>query len=247
MTRSKSAADPRGAATLSPPVPAGILDGNGRVARLARWLRELPKRREVDTLVLEMKSEDGWQRMQSWDRADAGMHLALPIDAAVTDLANEIGAYCTFKVAWFNSKDNTYWTEHALRAQPEGMTQGQSFSGDAQSAAIQTQRALERMVGAFMGGIETSANHLQRQAENNQALYEHAMGELTLARERIARLERENVELESQLAQVEAERDEAIAKAEELSRTQAPDPAKAQVGQMLQAVLMQQLAPKKPD
>ena len=68
-----------------PPVPAGILDGNGRTARLARWLRELPRRKEVDTLVLEMKSEDGWQRVQSWDRADAGMHLALPIDV-VPDL-----------------------------------------------------------------------------------------------------------------------------------------------------------------
>lgn len=225
-----------------PIVPAGILDGNGRTARLARWLRELPKRKEVDTLVLELKTEDGWQRVQSWDRADAGMHLALPIDSAVTDLANEIGAYSSFKIAWYESKSGAYWTEHALRAQPDGLTAAQSFSGDAQSAAIQTQRALERLVGQFMGGLETASTHLQRQADNTQQLYEHTLGELTLARERIARLERQVVELEAQVSEVEAQRDEALERAEELAKTQAPDPTKAQIGQFLQAAVMQSLA-----
>lgn len=197
MTRSK-VANP-------PPVPAGLLDGNGRTARLARWLRDIPKRKELDTLVLEMKTDDGWQRMQCWDRVEAGMHLALAIDAAVTDLANECGAFVTCQVAWLDSKSGQYWTAHALRAQPEGMSGQQAFGGDAQSAAIQTQRGLERLVGAYMGGIETSQRMCERSAEIAQAAYESRENEVMVLRERCALLERENAELGQQLeAAIEA-------------------------------------------
>lgn len=197
-----------------PPVPAGILDGNGRTARLARWLRDMPTRRDVDTLVLELKSEDGWTRVQSWDRSDVGMHLALPIDSAVTDIANELGAYVQCKVSWVDSKTGNTWTEHALRCQPEGMTQAQAFGGDASSAAIQTQRALERLVGAYMGGIETSLRLAERSSEIATTNYESAQAELSLLRERVVALERDKAELELQLeeAVTAAERIEEDAK-----------------------------------
>lgn len=184
-----------------PPVPAGILDGNGRTARLARWLREMPKRAQVDTLVLETKSEDGWTRVQSWERAEVGMHLALTIDALVTDMANEVGAYLTAKLVWVDSKTGEAWTEHALRAQPEGLQVGQAFAGGVQDVAIQTQRALERLVSAFMGGIETSTQSSARAAEIASSNFESAQAELQLARERIMQLEREKSELELELEQ----------------------------------------------
>lgn len=217
------------------PVPAGILDGNGRTARLARWLRELPKRREVDTLVLEMKSEDGWTRVQSWDRPDVGMHLALPIDSAVTDLANELGSYVSCKVVWLESKTGQAWTEHALRCQPEGMTQAQAFAGDASSTAIQTQRALERLVGAYMGGIETSMRLAQQSTEIAASNYESAQAELSLLRERVITLEREKAELETQL-------EEAISLAEKTEEEAKSGQKQQQVMSLMTSLIAQQAA-----
>jgi hypothetical protein len=182
-----------------PPVNGSLLDGNGRTARLARWLRELPKRTQVDVLVLEVKSDDGWNRVQCWDRKEVGQHLALAIDAAVTDLANEVGAFVTAKVAWWDSAAGTYWTEHALRAQPEGMQGQQAFSGDAQSAAIQTQRGLERVMSAYMGGIETSQAMLRDSASIAQENFRASQTELMLLREKVAQLELENGQLAAQL------------------------------------------------
>jgi hypothetical protein len=221
-----------------PPVPAGILDGNGRTARLARWLRDLPKRPQVDTLVLELKSEEGWARVQSWDRRDTGMHLSLPIDAHVTDLANELGAYVSCRLSWIESATGNTWTEHALRAQPEGMASGQAFSGDAQSAAVQTQRALERLVGAFMGGIETSTRLSERAAEIAASNYEGAQADLALLRERVVSLEREKSEVELQL-------EEALSAAERISAESQQQGQQQQVtGLITQLIASQQSAPK---
>lgn len=215
------------------PVPAGILDGNGRTARLARWLRDMPKRKDVDTLVLEMKSEDGWTRIQSWDRPDVGMHLALSIDSAVTDLANELGAYVTCKVVWLESKTGQAWTEHALRCQPEGMTQAQAFGGDAASTAIQTQRALERLVGAYMGGIETSLRLAERSSEIASQNYESSQAELGLLRERVITLEREKAELEAQL-------EEAISLAEKTEEEAKNGQKQQQVMSLMTSLIAQQ-------
>lgn len=225
----------KAATSPTPPLPAGLLDGNGRTARLARWLREVPKRKELDTLVLEMKSDDGWQRMQCWDRAEAGMHLALAIDAAVTDLANECGAFVTCQVAWLDSKSGQYWTAHALRAQPEGMGGQQAFAGDAQSAAIQTQRGLERLVGAYMGGIETSQRMCERSAEIAQSAYEGAQNELMTLRERVQALERENAELSSQL-------EAAIDAGERLEAQKAQGDQQSQAMGLFQQLMASQLA-----
>jgi hypothetical protein len=220
-------------------VPAGILDGNGRTARLARWLRETPRRKEVDTLVLELKTEDGWARVQSWDRADVGMHLALGVDAHVTDLANEMGSYVTCRLSWVESATGNVWTEHALRAQPEGIAQGQAFGGDATSVAVQTQRALDRLVGAFMGGIETSTRLSERAAEIASANYEGAQSELALLRERVVSLEREKAEVEMQL-------EEALSAAERLSEESQQGNQQSQVtGLITQLIASQQQTPQK--
>lgn len=215
------------------PAPAGILDGNGRVARLARWLREMPKPRDVDQLVLEMKSEDGWTRVQSWTRADVGMHLALPIDSLVTDLANEIGAYTSCKVSWISTESGEVWTEHALRAQPDGLQVTQAFGGTAQDTAIQTQRALERLVGAFMGGIETSSRLAERSAEIASANFEAAQAELGLLRERVIELERENADLEMQL-------EETVNSLEKTQTDQAQNAGKQQFTQMVTQLIASQ-------
>jgi hypothetical protein len=220
-----------------PPVPAGILDGNGRTARLARWLRETPRRKQVDTLALELKSEDGWARVQSWDRTDVGMHLALPIDAHVTDLANELGAYVTCRLSWLESATGATWTEHALRCQPEGIAQGQAFGGDAQSVAVQTQRALDRLVGAFMGGIETSTRLSERAAEIATSNYEGAQAELSLLRERVVTLEREKAEVEMQL-------EEALSAAERLSAESQQGAQQSQVTGLITQLIASQAAPK---
>lgn len=222
-----------------PAAPPGLLDGNGRAARLARWLRDKPSRPTIDTLVLEVKSDGGWTRLQCWVRSDVDLYLAAIIDEAVSDHATEVGAYLTARVSWLDSASGEIWTEHALRAQPEGMSASQSFAGDATSVAIQTQLAAERLGNMYMGGIDSAVQLTRSSAEMAHANFEAAQADNVILREKISRLESDIADLERQL-------DEALAHAEAAEESTQKDTRGQQLTQLMTAIIASQQGGQKP-
>jgi hypothetical protein len=203
-----------------------LRDGNGRVARLARWLQQLPASEAVDALILEHKEEGEWKRMQVWTRAEVNQQLATGIDSAITELANELGAYLTARVVWFDTTHGVYWTEHALRVQPEDMEGMQAFGGDAGSIAIQNQRHQERVVNMHLGMFGSSMNALK---ETNAALLESSRmtaaenlrlrEDLYAARSQIAELEQEHGRLQNMLDEALSAAEKSTEKAEQAEST----------------------------
>lgn len=208
------------------PKERSLRDGNGRVARLARWLSQQPASLATDTLVLEYKEDSEWKRLQMWPRSEVAQQLAQQIDNTVTELANELGAYLTARVVWFDSKAQTYWTEHALRVQPEDMEGLQAFDGSAQSMAIQNQRHQEKMHTTGMGLLTQAALALR---ETNAQLLDsnRILGtentrlreDLYTTRERVAELEQENARLTGMFEQAVDTAEAAGAKSAEEDKT----------------------------
>jgi hypothetical protein len=176
-----------------------LRDGNGRVARLARWLAQCPTSAGVDLLVLEHKQEGEWQRLQVWPRSEAQAALAQMIDSTIVELANELGAYVTARCAWFDSARQVYWTEHALRVQPEDLDVSQAFSGDQTSIAIQNQRHQERVVSVHLGGFADAMRALRESSADMRAMKDQAVAECVAVREENAQLRAENLKLETML------------------------------------------------
>lgn len=196
----------------------GLLDGNGRVARLARWLRDKPAGEGVDLLVLEVRGEDGYERAQSWPRASVTMALAAVIDAAVVDQANEQGAFLSARVVWWDSAKGIAWATFALRVQPEGMQGQQAFAGDGASINIQYQRNLERMSALHMQAIgETVAMHRDA-ADDTRERARRAEREADDLRARLNESERARIELERKVSELEDDLAAAMELAEEQTK-----------------------------
>lgn len=220
--------------------PKTLRDGNGRVPRLARWLAQSPPE-AFDTLMLESRESGEWSRIQCWPRAQVGQGLAIEIDAIVSDAANELGAYLHARVAWYSSERESYWTEHALRVQPDDMGDlPQAFAGDAQSATIQTQRHLERReaqqsaMGMQLFATLASQNELlQGQSQSQYEEIGALRRELSDARRRVNDLEAEN----SRLMTIA---DEALTKAEQAEQ-QTGGEEQSPVVKMVTDMLMSQL------
>lgn len=181
-----------------------LRDGNGRAARLARWLEQLPANPKITHLALEWKSEGEWVRVQLWPRGEVTPLMAVPIDAAVTELANELGQYLTARVVWLEPEASMYWTEHALRVHPEDMEGQQAFDGSAGNVAIQTQRALERMLGQAANSQQQANTSLR---EGNAQLLESNRilgGENNRLREDLYKLRDALVEKDEEIARLSA-------------------------------------------
>ena len=222
---------------------SSLRDGNGRVARLARWLAQPPSSEKVDALVLEVKEDGEWKRLQIWKREEVQQQLATLIDGTVTDLANELGQYLTARVVWMETATGAYWTEHALRVQPEDMEGSQAFDGTAQSIAIQNQRHQERTAGAahaLIASISITLRETNAQLrDTNQILStENARlrEDLYESRERISELEQENARLAGMLEQ-------AVDTAEAAGKKTAEDDKTGQVLQLVTAAMNQAAQP----
>lgn len=195
--------------------PHDLFSGNGRVARLARWLREAPVRREVDQLVLEIKGEDGYERIQSWPRESVSSALAVTIDAMVTDAANELGSYLSARVSWWDSERGAAWSTFALRVQPDGMAGQQAFSGEGTSVTIQLQRNLERSIAMHLSGIGEGVALARDQAQDARERARRAEYECDRLRERVNALEDEKAALVAKLRETEDDLAAAMELAEE--------------------------------
>jgi hypothetical protein len=195
-----------------------LRDGNGRAARLARWLDQKPALESVDQLVLELKTSDGeWARLQVWPRNNVSQFLATDIDATVQDAANEQGQYITARCAWFDSSAESYWTEHQLRVHPEGMGEQQAFDGTAQSQAILMQRHQERALGMGLNTVNLALQAMREAMELSRDTATQAQSELLALRERNAELEGENARLAGMLDQALTAAETARAEREEES------------------------------
>jgi hypothetical protein len=193
-----------------------LRDGNGRVARLARWLDQQPSLSSVDTLLLELKDSEGeWSRLQVWPRSNVSQFLATEIDATVQDAANEQGAYLTARCAWFDTAAGAYWTEHQLRVHPEGMGDQQAFDGTAQSQAILMQRHQERALGMGLNTVNLALQSMREAMELSSSTATQAQSENLSLRERVAELEQENARLNGMLESAIAAAESAAAEASE--------------------------------
>jgi hypothetical protein len=221
-----------------------LRDGNGRVARLARWLSEAPASASVDVLVLEHKAEGEWLRLQMWPRASVNAGLAAIIDTAITELANELGAYVTARVVWMDSEKQAYWTEHALRVQPEDMDGQQAFDGTASSMAIQNQRHQERVFATNISLIGTSMAALRevngdlREANRITAAENHRLREELRAAQQKVEL------LTGEVSRLQTIADEALSQAESAAEKKQDESQSAQIVQLITAAAQQHMAPK---
>ena len=209
-----------------------LRDGNGRVARLARWLEQPPASATVDLLVLELRTPEGeWSRLQMWSRDQVSQTLAYSIDETIQDHANEVGTYTTARVAWFDSKRETYWTEQQLRVHPESMGEGmQAFDGTNQSQAIQLQRHQERVLGMGQGMQRESMQCMRETMQFNREIAANAQRENIELRTRVA-------ELEGDLARMTAIADEAVRRAEQAEESSEASDDKKQVFQLIQGAI----------
>jgi len=179
-----------------------LRDGNGRSARLARWLDQKPTSETVDQLVLELKTSEGeWARLQVWPRALAFPTLAHEIDATVQDAANEQGQYITARCAWFDTAAGAYWTEHQLRVHPEDMAGQQAFDGSGQSQSILMQRHQERALGMGLNTINVAMVSMREAMELSRDTATQAQTENLELRARVTELEAENARLGGLLEQ----------------------------------------------
>lgn len=196
-----------------------LRDGNGRTARLARWLAQSPTSPSVDTLVLESRQEGEWQRLQCWPIDRVSQLLASEIDELVVSLANELGAYVQARVAWWSSSTSSYWTEHALRVQPEDMGQMvQAFSGDQTSIAIQNQRHQEHMAGAWLRAVDASLGGLKQSSEDLRLVNSQVQSENLRLREELQEASRLITEQASEIARLTSDLEQAIAQVEEAAQ-----------------------------
>lgn len=175
-----------------------INHGNGRAAALARWLRVMPPDRYT-MLMLEVKVDGEWERVQGWRREEVNELLAATIEELAQDHANEVAQYSLMRVAWWCPDDEKYWTSRDLRVQaqlPEGATDaGQVFSGEHTNAMIQTQRHVEKMAGAYIGGMSGAMAALR---EANAQLRDECVDlreDNRSLRQRVSELELENMRL----------------------------------------------------
>lgn len=212
-----------------------LRDGNGRSARLARWLMKPPVSEAADTLLLEHKQDGEWTRLLMWPREEVSPVLSVAIDEAITELANELGAYLTARVVWWSMDKDQYFTGHDLRVQPEGLDQQQAFSGDPQSANIQTQRHLENSHSLSMSALQLSMASLERTNKLLSASNEALTVQLEAMRGERSRALLERDEAVSALARAETIAEDALAMVDRLQRESKADDG-AQTAQVLQLV-----------
>lgn len=190
-----------------------IAHGSTRTARLARWLRKTPPGKEFDTLLLEVRVEGEWSRLQAWAVVDVSELLADDINATVQEYANEQGSFTTGRVAWWSEAGQKYWTTYDLRIAPElegGEVTGQSFSGDVQSTNIQTQRHLEFMMRQHVGGVAVAMQALRETTSQSNARVVELL-------EENVELRRENLDLKAELLETQNLLNQALERAEGLA------------------------------
>lgn len=199
----------------------GMLDGNGRIARLARWLRDKPAKETCEQLSLEVKGEDGYERVQSWPRASVSMALATVIDAMVIDIANEQGSYLQARAVWLDAERGSPWSTFPLRVHPDPMpgqaSAAQAFTGEGPNVTIQLQRQLSQVTALHLGGIQETFAQVRDSSEDTRERARRAEQEADRLRERVNVLEAENLALARENAELRDDLTAAMELAEEQS------------------------------
>jgi hypothetical protein len=202
-------------ATVIDSSAAGLLDGNGRAARLARWLRDKPVAAGVDLLALDVKTEDGFERAQSWPKNSVSMALATIIDALVQDMANESGQYLSARVLWWDSEKSIAWATFPLRVHPENMGAQQAYSGEPANVTIQLQSRLDRATALHLGSISEVFQTVKESNEDTRERARRAEREADDLRAKYAESERARIDLERRVGELEDDLAAAMELAEE--------------------------------
>lgn len=200
----------------------GLTSGDTRIARLARWLGQVPSGAQWDTLNLEVKQDGEYVLIQAWERSRIFPDLANEIDSVVTNAADECGEYLKARVVWCSSEDAKYFTEFPMRVQPADMDASQAFTGEGANALVQTQRHLEFMAKLHVGGFGSAIRAL----EGSNAHLEARADELAIAN---AELRAQNVQLQDDLAKATALLEEFGAKVEQMEAEKPQNDQTAQV------------------
>jgi hypothetical protein len=168
-----------------------LTSGDNRVARLARWLKQLPSGEQWTDLRIETKQSGEWSHVQSYARRDVLEALAEEIDALLVSVANECGEFLTARAVWFNPAADQYWTAFPMRVHPEDMAPGMAYTGEINNAFIQTQTHLEAMAKLHVGGFGSAIRALRARLAQLEEDNANLSRELEAATELLEELEKQ--------------------------------------------------------
>jgi len=169
-----------------------LFQGNNRLQRIARWLRDSVKGEHVHELVLEASPPgDAPQVLARWRKEAVDVELARTIDELLQDMANDRQATVTGALQW-RTADDRVWTAKPFRAVPSeeaSPREAPRLDGSSLSIIQQMQRSLEvkdRLIVELFRSSEERFERvfsvMDRQLERLSARWSHAEEEADEAR-----------------------------------------------------------------
>lgn len=143
----------------------GLFDGNDRVARIARWLRNPVKSERVVELVLECAvSDEPPLLLQRWGVREVHTDLAPEIDALIQDYADDKGTTCSASLQW-RLEDGSCWLSKGFRGlcQDTSRENVRALDGSQLSIITQLQRhneAKDRTIIELFKAAEDRSNRM---------------------------------------------------------------------------------------
>lgn len=123
-----------------------LFQGNNRLQRIARWLRDSVKGEQVTELVLEASPPgEAPQVLARWPKASVDVELSRTIDELLQDMSNDRQATITGALQWRTAEDRV-WTAKPFRATPADEAtprEAPRLDGSSLSIIQQMQRSLE--------------------------------------------------------------------------------------------------------
>jgi hypothetical protein len=216
-----------------------LFQGNSRLQRIARWLRDSARGAQCHELVLEASPPgEPAQVLARWPKDAADPELARVVDELLQDMANDRQATVTGALQWRTAEDRV-WTAKPFRASPTDDAMPREAAGamprmDGSSLSIiqQLQRSLEvkdrlilelfrsseerfeRVFSVMDRQLERLSERWHRAEETAEELAEEASQARAIAAD--ATTVAETAIAESERVAAEAEKDDRLGKVVEL-------------------------------
>jgi hypothetical protein len=187
----------------------GPQDGNDRVARIARWLKQTDQPAGAVELTLECGTNDEREMVSRWRKADVLPELAYAINDLIQDQADDSGSTISAMLTWVREDGSAYLTK-GFRATCKAENLEMVRPLDATNVSIISQ--LQRHNEALAATVSTIATRQDERWERVLGLYERTIETLVHQRDaavsdaQLARDERDQAIELADTAASEAER-----------------------------------------